>query len=183
MTIVSERGLGGLSIPKEKVEHLRESIKFYICIHFTVHAQFLRCFWIFVIPHGLEHARLLCPSHFPMENTGWGLPFPSQGIFLAQGSMPHLCIGRQILYHWATGEALIHLATSSSIQHGLGPRGSTSCGSSFVLPAPERTILGCWSVLPHERFLAVCRVPACPPLPSPDRHTPLHRREDSWFSL
>ena len=56
-------------------------------------------------------------------------------------------------------------------------------GSSFALPAPERTILGCWSVLPHERFLAVCRVPACPPLPSPDRHTPLHRREDSWFSL
>ena len=56
-------------------------------------------------------------------------------------------------------------------------------GSSFALPAPERTILGWWSVLPHQRFVAVCRVAACPPLPSPDRHTPLHRREDTSFSL
>ena len=65
----------------------------------------------------------------------------------------------------------------------LRTRGKHRVGSSFALPAPERTILGCWSVLPHQRFVAVCRVAACPPLPSPDRHTPLHRREDSWFSL
>ena len=28
-------------------------------------------------PHRLGHARLLCPLHFPIENTGWSLPFPS----------------------------------------------------------------------------------------------------------
>ena len=44
-----------------------------------------------------------CPN---LENTGAGGHFFLQGIFLAQGSNPHLLHCRQILYTWATREAL-----------------------------------------------------------------------------
>ena len=47
-----------------------------------------------------------CCWDFPDKNTGVGCPFLFQGIFLTQGSNPRLCIGRRILYHWATWEAL-----------------------------------------------------------------------------
>ena len=58
--------------------------------------------------HGLQPARFLCPWDFPGNNTRMGCHFLLQGIFLTQGLIPHplhLCIGRQILYHSATGEA------------------------------------------------------------------------------
>ena len=53
-------------------------------------------------PHGLQPARLLCPWDFPGKHTGVACHFLLQGIFLTQGSNPHLlhllhC--RQILYH------------------------------------------------------------------------------------
>ena len=42
-------------------------------------------------PPGLMHpARLLCPWNFPGKNTGVGCHFLLQGIFLTQGSNPHL---------------------------------------------------------------------------------------------
>ena len=59
-------------------------------------------------PHGLEPTRLLCSWDSPGKNTGMGCHF------LLQGSSPTRdrtcvfctsCIGRQILYHWATREA------------------------------------------------------------------------------
>ena len=59
-------------------------------------------------PHGLEPTRLLCPWDFPGKNTTMGCHF------LLQESSPtrdrtcvfcFSCIGRQILYHWATSKA------------------------------------------------------------------------------
>ena len=44
------------------------------------------------------------PWNFP-DNTRVGCHFLLQGIFLIQGSNPHLLLGRQILYHSATWEA------------------------------------------------------------------------------
>ena len=45
---------------------------------------------------------------FPRKNTGMGYHFLLQGIFLTEG-LDQTCISyivRQILYHWATREAL-----------------------------------------------------------------------------
>ena len=47
-------------------------------------------------PHGLKPSRLLCPWDFPGKNTGVGCSFLLQGIFLTQGSNPHLLC----LLHW-----------------------------------------------------------------------------------
>ena len=41
-------------------------------------------------PLGLQPARLLCPWGFPGKSTGVGRHFLLQGIFLTQGSNPHL---------------------------------------------------------------------------------------------
>ena len=40
--------------------------------------------------HGPQPARLLCPWNSPDKNTGVGCHFLLQGIFLNQGSNPHL---------------------------------------------------------------------------------------------
>ena len=40
-----------------------------------------------------------------------------------------------------------------------------------------------WGSFLIRALWPVCLVPAWPPLPSPDRHTPLHIREDSSFCL
>ena len=58
-------------------------------------------------PHGLYPARLLCPWDSPGKNTRVDCHTLLQGIFLTQGSYPHLlqllhC--RQILYLWSTRE-------------------------------------------------------------------------------
>ena len=50
-------------------------------------------------PHGLQPARLLCPWNSPGKTTGAGCHFHLQGIFLTQGSNPHLLY----LLHWQTG--------------------------------------------------------------------------------
>ena len=52
-------------------------------------------------PHGLLPARLICPWDFPGKNTGAGCHFFLQGIFLTQGSNPHLRHWQAILDHWA----------------------------------------------------------------------------------
>ena len=46
------------------------------------------------------------PWDFPGKNTGMGCHFLLQGIFLTQELNLHLLHCRQILYHWATEEAL-----------------------------------------------------------------------------
>ena len=50
-------------------------------------------------PHGLQHARLLCPWDFPGKNTGVDCHLLIQGTFPAQGLNGIFCIGRQTLYH------------------------------------------------------------------------------------
>ena len=49
-------------------------------------------------PHGLQLTRLPCPWNFPGKITGVGCHFLFQGIFLTQGSNPHLWH----LLHWQT---------------------------------------------------------------------------------
>ena len=67
-------------------------------------------------PHGLYPARLLCPWDSPGKNTGVDYHFLLQGIFPTQGSNLHLENCRQILYHWASSEAL-----ASTIEMLLNP--------------------------------------------------------------
>ena len=57
-------------------------------------------------PHGLQPARLLCPWNFPGKNTGMGCRFLLPRIFWRRNQTCISCIGRQILYHWATWEAI-----------------------------------------------------------------------------
>ena len=61
---------------------------FYCCFRHSLMSDSLG-------PHGLQPSRLLCPLDFPGMNTGVGCHFFLQGIFLTQGSNPHLL-------HWQT---------------------------------------------------------------------------------
>ena len=59
-------------------------------------------------PHGLQPDRLLCPWDSPGKNTAVGCHFLLQGIFLTQGSNPHLFH----LLHWQAGSLpLSHLGS------------------------------------------------------------------------
>ena len=63
-----------------------------------------------VVSDSLQSHGLYSPWNSPGQNTGVGSLFLLQGIFPIQGLNPHLlwllrC--RQILYSWATGEALV----------------------------------------------------------------------------
>ena len=60
--------------------------------------------------HGILQARIL-------ERVAISF-FLLQGIFLTQGSYPHLCIGRQILYPWATWVA--HTIQNYSVKRKKG---------------------------------------------------------------
>ena len=59
-------------------------------------------------PHGLQHARLLCPQDSPGKNTAVGCHFLLHGIFPIQGSNPHV----MYLLHWqADSLQLSHLGS------------------------------------------------------------------------
>ena len=61
-------------------------------------------------PHELKPVRLLCPWDFPGKNTWVGCHFLLRGISPPrdQTHIPCVsCIGRRILYHWASKEAYI----------------------------------------------------------------------------
>ena len=63
-------------------------------------------------PHWLYSIRLLCPWDSPSKTTGVGCHFLLQGIFLNQDwtwVFCVSCIGRQILYQWASWEAHIKI--------------------------------------------------------------------------
>ena len=78
--------------------------------------------------------RLLCPWDFPGKNTGVGGHSLLQGIFLTQGSNPHLLHSRQILYRSEPPE-------KPDLING-GPEGSegTRCESQMGLPSePQRS--------------------------------------------
>ena len=66
-----------------------------MCVHVcSVTSVMSDCFQ----SHGLQPARLLCPWDFPGKNIGVGSHALLQGIFLTQGSNPHLLHCRQIFY-------------------------------------------------------------------------------------
>ena len=58
-------------------------------------------------PHGLSSATLLCPlGFFQARILDWVAFSFSRGSFPPRDQTHISCISRQILYHWATGEAL-----------------------------------------------------------------------------
>ena len=59
----------------------------------------------FITPWTVAHQAPLS-MRFPWQDYWSGLPFSSPGDLPTQGSNPCLLLGRQILYHWATWEAL-----------------------------------------------------------------------------
>ena len=92
----------------------------YICVYM------LNCFsHVSLLLHGPWPTRLLCPSDFPGKNTGVGCHALLQGIYLIQGSNPHLLYlpqYRWILYLLATREAntyksYTHMHTYISLSH------------------------------------------------------------------
>ena len=74
---------------------------------------------VYLRPHGLQAARLLCPWDFPGKNTGMGCHFLLQGILLTQGLNPGLLHCRQTLHHlshlWCKGYNFILLHCCLSI--------------------------------------------------------------------
>ena len=75
-----------------------------MCVYVVI--QSLSCVWLFVTPGTAAHQASLSMG-FPRQENRSGFPFPFHGIFLTQGFNLCLlsCIGTQILYCWATGEA------------------------------------------------------------------------------
>ena len=69
----------------------------------------------FATPWTVWPMRLLCPWDFPGENSGVGCHFLLQEIFLTQRLNLRPQHYRQILYHWATREAL-STSTQKEIQ-------------------------------------------------------------------
>ena len=69
-----------------------------LLFHIYMYIYMLSCVWLYVT-HGSLARQALLPWDFPGKNTGVGLHFLLQGIFLTQGSNLHLCIDRWILYH------------------------------------------------------------------------------------
>ena len=67
-------------------------------------------------PCGLQRSGLPCPWDSPGKNTGAGCYFLFHGIFLTQGLNMYVfcisCIGRRVLYHCTTWEALWKLVHS-----------------------------------------------------------------------
>ena len=55
--------------------------------------------------HGLQPARLLCLWDFPARILEWAAISFSRGPSPPRDWISISCIGRPILYHWATGEA------------------------------------------------------------------------------
>ena len=67
----------------------------------------------FATPWIVDHQASL-PRDFPSKNTGIGCHFLLQEIFL-RDETPVSCIGRQILYHWATWKVLNVLKTNVKV--------------------------------------------------------------------
>ena len=78
-----------------------------MCVHARAHTQ------LFVTPETEAHQVPLTMG-FPREEYWGGLPFPSL--------RNQTCIGRQILYHLATWEALFEVERGFEWQESLGVR-------------------------------------------------------------
>ena len=71
-------------------------------------------FWLFSILWTVP-TRFLHPWDFPGKNTRVGCHLLLQGIFPTQGWTHVSCIGRWILYHWATWESQNNIVQFSSV--------------------------------------------------------------------
>ena len=77
------------------------------CVCVCVCVCTLSYVWLFMTPWTVAPQAHLSMG-FPKQEYWSGLPFPSPGDLPNPGIKPaslYLCIGRQILYHWATWEA------------------------------------------------------------------------------
>ena len=83
---------------------LKESIAFF----FPIEIDYACMFSCVRLCNTMEPTRLLCPWDFPGKNTGVCCHFLLQGIFLTRDGIRISyvsCIGRWVLYHWATWKA------------------------------------------------------------------------------
>ena len=83
----------------------------FMCVYtHTCCVMLTQLYWTpYLQPHDLQLARLLCPWNFPGRKPEVGCHFLFQGIFLPKDQnciSCVFCIGRQILYHCTTQEAL-----------------------------------------------------------------------------
>ena len=76
-----------------------------LCCCCLVDKSYLTLLW----PYGWQPARLLCPWDFLGKNTGVGCCFLLQGSSRPRDWTCVSCIGKWILYHWATTE--VHTQT------------------------------------------------------------------------
>ena len=94
---------------KEKHVLLLEPTNLSACFHlFVVIVLMLCCVWLFATPWTIACQAPLSMG-FSKQEYWSRLPFPASGIFLTQRSNSRLlCLlhCRQVLYHWATREAL-----------------------------------------------------------------------------
>ena len=90
-------------------------------------------------PHGLKPSRLLCPWDSPGKNTGVGCHALLQGIFLTQGSNPHLLC----LLRWQEGS--FPTSATCKDQHML-----ISLPFDRLPPSPPRTSLPVWNILTYK---------------------------------
>ena len=76
-----------------------------LTFHCVVHMYSVALVCLTLWPHGLSPARLFCPWDSPSKNTGVGCHFLLQGSSQSEDQTCVFCIGRGILYHWATWKA------------------------------------------------------------------------------
>ena len=93
-------------------QSLEENWNFPLGIHILcvcVCAQVLSCVWLFATPWTVAHQAPLSMGSSRQEYWS-GLPFPPPGHLSQPRDRAHIsCLGRGILYHWATWEDLFFL--------------------------------------------------------------------------
>ena len=80
-----------------------------------MHTQLFSRVQLFATPWTIIHQAPLSMD-FPGKNTGAGCPFLLQGSFRSRDPTLVSCIGRHILYHWATWESSLPPSRSDSLQ-------------------------------------------------------------------
>ena len=117
--IPSFMGLQPICITREQCVEFPELHRRCSSVSFFIHSEYMLVLSRVSLRHfGLQPARLLCSWDFSGKNTGLGCHFLLQGMFLIQGSNPHLLHCNQILYHWAMRKC-IHVNYSLPIYPSL----------------------------------------------------------------
>ena len=101
-----------------------------------MHAWSLSCVRLFATLWALSHQAPLSMG-FPRQEYWSGLPFPLPGDLPDQGielNVSFVCwIGRQILYHWATLEALSFVVRTRKMRSSTGKKKNLSAQYSVVI--------------------------------------------------